>query len=235
MLIKLKNLVKKYNNIRALNEFSFTFSGNKIYGLVGPNGAGKTTLLKTAAQLLKLDAGSIKYEGIKKHKLNYISERPDLFPLLTVKEHFKFLAMAHDLKDWQQKAEFLLNEFSLDNKENSFPHELSKGMKQKVVLSLSLLMEPEVILFDEPFSGLDPQAVKDLKKLIFEFKKQERIIIISSHNLNAIYDLSDCILFIKEGKLVKQQSKEGIIQEMQKKDYIALEDLFLEVMADESC
>jgi len=234
MKIIINKLIKKYNGLKALNNFSCTLEGGKIYGLVGSNGAGKTTLLKIISTLLSAEEGNIEYLDIKKDNVNYIPEHPDLFFMLTVREHYKFISLAHGIKGWEEKTSDLLKRFSLIDKIDAFPHELSKGMKQKLILSLSLLVRPRVILFDEPFAGLDPQSVNELRILIEELRDKNRIIVISSHNLNSIYQLSDQVIFIKDGKRLRTQSKEDIISEMKSKDYIALEDLFLEVMAHEN-
>ena len=230
MKIEINNIEKSYNNVKVLQNFTCTLNGGDIIGLVGANGAGKSTLLKNISGLLTPDLGEISYHDLKQNEVVYISERPDLFPLLTVKEHFKFIAIANGINNWQDTAEELMNKLNINEKHDSFGYELSKGMKQKSMLALSLLQNPKVVLFDEPFSGLDPQSVKELSDIILKFKKKDRIIVISSHNLNIIHRLSDEILMINEGQLLRYQSIEDTITEMKDKGCLSLEELFLEVI-----
>ena len=233
MKIKIKGLSKSYDNCVALQEINCDLNPGEIIGLVGPNGAGKTTLLKIIASLLDYGQGKIEYNGVVEPEVSYIPERPDLFPLLTLEEHFKFMAIANETKEWQTKADKLMSRFELNGKKDTFGHELSKGMKQKAMLSLSLLDKSKVVLFDEPFSGLDPQSIQELRDVIGNLKVKDRIIIVSSHNLNTIHQLSDRVLFLSQGRLLRNQKMDDIFFEMEQKDYVALEELFLEVIENE--
>ena len=234
MEIKVKELGKNYNDCQALQAATCTLNSGEIIGLVGPNGAGKTTLLKVIAGLLDYSEGRVTYNHVAQTEVSYIPERPDLFPLLTLQEHFKFMAIAAGLRSWQAKADKLLERFQLSEKRDTFGHELSKGMKQKAMLSLSLLNKPRVVLFDEPFSGLDPQSGRELKTIISDLKDEDRIIVVSSHNLNAIYQLSDRVLFLRSGEVLRDQKIDSIFAELEEKNYVALEELFLEVMESET-
>ncbi|ACB83946.1 ABC transporter ATP-binding protein [Natranaerobius thermophilus] len=231
--LDISNIEKKFESVQAISEFSTTIHGGQIVGLVGPNGAGKSTLLKIIAGFLEVTQGSVNIykadDPYSKSSVSYMPERPDLFPVLNVWEHFKFMGIAYNISDWEIRAKSLIERFSLYDKETAFAGELSKGMKQKLMLSLSLLREPEIILLDEPFSGLDPHSTYQLRELISQLKSDNRIIFVSSHSLNDLYRLSDKILIINRGQLIRDQSKESIMAELKKKDYLSIEDLFLEV------
>ncbi len=166
-MLEIKNLVKSFKKVKAIDNISFSLNKGEIAILCGPNGAGKTTTLKCVLSLLKKDSGEILINGNPssdrsvRETLAYIPETPDLYPLLTVWEHFKFIALAYNIKDWTSKAEEYIEAFNLADKKDTLAKELSKGMKQKVSIIMALIHNPDIFFIDEPFVGLDPQGIKE--------------------------------------------------------------------------
>ena len=181
-MLEVKNLTKSYGKVLAADNVCFSVEPGEISVLLGPNGAGKSTALKCISGLLRYE-GEIKICGcinktIEAKKLfNYIPETPALYDSLTVKEHVEFIARAYKLKDYQDYASGLYERFDLDDKLDKLGKELSKGMQQKVGICCAAVTKPKVILFDEPMIGLDPKAIKELKKLFVELREQDCLII----------------------------------------------------------
>ena len=185
-MLNISHLTKKYHRFKANDNISFMVNDGEIAVLAGPNGAGKSTAIKCIAGLLRFE-GEIEINGFKnksleaKQILGYVPEIPAPFELLTVWEHMEFIARAYRLENWQERAEMLVKRMELYDKRNKLGKELSKGMQQKISICCALLIEPKVVLFDEPFVGLDPHAIKELKALLGEMKKSGTTIIISTH------------------------------------------------------
>lgn len=214
-MINVSHLTKKYKNTYANDNISFIVDSGEIAVLAGSNGAGKSTAIKCIAGLLRYD-GEIEICGFKNKSLEakritgYIPELPAPFDLLTVWEHMEFIARAYLLEDWQNDAEKLMERFQLIDKKNKLGKELSKGMQQKVSICCALLIKPKVVLFDEPFVGLDPHAIKELKAMILELKKQDASIIISTHMLESVSELWDKVLIMMEGRIEAERTRETV-------------------------
>lgn len=232
-VLSVKNLKKYYGKVKAVDGISFEIYPGEVVGLIGPNGAGKSTTLKTIMGLLRKTEGEIKVCGYDykdeeaKLKLAYIPETPDIYHMLTVWEHMKFIALAYNLSNWEEEALKYLEAYDLLDKKEELGANLSKGMKQKVMVICSLLHKPEVMLFDEPFVGLDPKAIRELKDTIRQLKKEGKAILLSTHMLDSVQNLGDRVLILKAGKLIY----EGTLEEAMEKagPNGTLEDLFLEV------
>lgn len=214
-MINVSHLTKKYKNTHANDNISFIVDSGEIAVLAGSNGAGKSTAIKCIAGLLRYD-GEIEICGFKNKSLEakkitgYIPEIPAPFDLLTVWEHMEFIARAYSLEDWQNDAERLMERFQLTDKKNKLGKELSKGMQQKVSICCALLIKPKVVLFDEPFVGLDPHAIKELKAMILELKKQGASVIISTHMLESVSELWDKVLIMMEGRIEAERTREAV-------------------------
>ena len=169
MSLTLLQVTKQYGKTLACDNVSFTLDDGSFTVLLGPNGAGKSTLIKSIIGFLRY-RGSITVDGLDtrtteaKRIIGYIPEMPSLYPNLTVAEHMEFIARAYKLTDYRPFAEELLDRFELSDKKKKFGDELSKGMQQKLNLCLGLLPRPRLLLMDEPMIGLDPHAIKELKK-----------------------------------------------------------------------
>ena len=156
--------------------------------------------------------------------MGYIPEIPSLYPNLTVAEHMEFIARAYRLTDYKPFAEELLDRFELSDKKKKFGDELSKGMQQKLNLCLGLLPRPRLLLMDEPMIGLDPHAIKELKKMIEEMRAEGRTVLVSTHMIDSIDMLWDRTLIMQSGRLVANVTREELEQNGQK-----LEDLFFSI------
>ena len=238
-ILEIINLKKYYRKTKAVDGVSFYMNKGEIVGLTGPNGAGKTTTIKCILGLLRKTEGEILVEGIdskleeSKYKLAYIPESPDIYPMLTVWEHLKFIALAYYLKDWEEDAEKILNRFDLLDKKNELCKNLSKGMKQKVSICCALIHKPDVFLVDEPLVGLDPKAIRELKDAFRKLREEGKSLLVSTHMLDSAEGLCDRVLVMKKGKLIAEGSIDELREKMHASQNSSLEDLFLEVTQDE--
>lgn len=233
-MLKVDKLTKEYNKLKAVDAISFQVDDGEIAVLLGPNGAGKSTAIKSITGLLKYQ-GEISIAGKNnksmeaKKMLGYVPETPALYELLTVYEHLEFVANAYHIAAYQEKIETLLTRFELADKRAKLGKELSKGMQQKVSICCALLIEPKVILFDEPMVGLDPRAIKELKKVFLELKAQGSSVVISTHIIDSIEEIWDKVLIMKDGKIVLSRTKIELLRSGE-----SLEDLFFHVTEVES-
>lgn len=228
-MLEVKNLTKKYDKYLAVNDVSFTIDSGRTGIILGPNGAGKSTIIKSIAGLLRFD-GQILIEGWPashqeaKKRFGYVPEIPYLYEFLTVEEHIDFMMKAYGV-DNQEGKEMLLKRFELDDKKDKLGKELSKGMMQKVSLCCALIIQPKVIMFDEPMVGLDPKAIKELKEIIKELKEKGVTILVSTHMLEMVKDVWDDMVILDKGKVMGIYRKEDVLDN-------EIEDLFFEVTGE---
>lgn len=231
-MLKVNNLTKSYKNTKAVDNVSFDIPKGEVVVLVGPNGAGKSTTIKSIVGLLRFK-GEIKIgpyankDAKAKKMLAYVPEIPTLFPLLTVREHIEYMALAYGKVVNEEKVEDLLKRFDLDDKQDKLGDELSKGMMQKVSICAAVIVDPEVIILDEPMIGLDPKAIKEIKKLIIELKTENKTVMISTHMIEMIEDLWDRVIFMKEGEVIDNLVRSEI-------DHTDLEELFFEITGEDN-
>ena len=207
------HLRKVYENeVVALEDLSFVLRQGEILGLVGPNGAGKTTTLLCLLGLIGRTAGTVSIDGYPpestdaRARLGYVPEVPLLYNDLTVEEHLRFVAMAHGLTESKASAsiEELLDVFELLSHRSEFPTAFSKGMRQKVSILCSLMHEPDVLLADEPFIGLDPESVWRLKEIFRHSRDRGAAVLLSTHMLDAAETLCDRYLILHRGSLLAE-------------------------------
>jgi len=207
------HLRKVYENgVVALEDLSFALHREEILGLVGPNGAGKTTTLLCLLGLIGRTAGKVTINGYPpestdaRARLGYIPELPLLYNDLTVEEHLRFVAMAHRLTehDASTRVEDLLKSFDMFEHKDEFPTAFSKGMRQKVSILCALVHEPDVLLADEPFIGLDPYSVWRLKEVLRRARDRGAAILLSTHMLDAAETLCDRYLILHRGSLLAE-------------------------------
>ncbi|HCA55237.1 MAG: ABC transporter ATP-binding protein [Clostridia bacterium] len=233
-MINVSHLTKKYYRFIANNNLSFIVQDGEIAVLAGPNGAGKSTAIKCIAGLLRFE-GEIEIAGYSnksieaKRILGYVPEIPAPFELLTVWEHMEFIARAYRLEHWQERAEMLIRRMELDDKRDKMGKELSKGMQQKISICCALLIEPKVVLFDEPFVGLDPHAIKELKAMLFELKAKGVTVIISTHMLETVEEFWDKILIMMNGRVEAERERRFVEQSGEN-----LEELFFKITEKQS-
>jgi ABC-type multidrug transport system, ATPase component len=215
VLLKVANLTKCYDKVVAVNNVSFDVQSGEIAVLLGPNGAGKSTTIKCITGLLKYDGaveicGYLNKSTEAKKLFGYVPEAPALYDMLTVYEHIEFIANAYNIKDYREKAEMLLERFELADKRDKLGKELSKGMQQKVSICCALIIEPRVILFDEPMVGLDPKAIKELKDIFTELREKGCGVIISTHIIDSVEGIWDKALIMKNGSIVLARTRDEL-------------------------
>ena len=228
-MLNVSHLTKKYHRFVANENLSFLANDGEIAVLAGPNGAGKSTAIKCIAGLLRFD-GEIEIDGFKnksieaKRILGYVPEIPAPFELLTVWEHMEFIARAYQLQDWRERAEELLANMELQDKHDRLGKALSKGMQQKISICCALLIDPKVVLFDEPFVGLDPHAIKELKAMLIRMKEKGTTIIISTHMLESVDELWDRVFIMMNGRIEAERERKAV-----EKSGENLEELFFSI------
>src|SRR5690348_13575832 len=211
-LIKIQHVSKRYRNVQALQDFSLEIPRGTIYGLIGPNGAGKTTLIRILAALIAPTTGEVWFENqevskapaVIQRKVGYMPDFFGVYPDLTATEYLEFYAGIHGVPR-QKRARVisdLLELVDLSTKHDAFVETLSRGMKQRLCLARALVHDPEVLLLDEPASGLDPRARVELRELVRTLQGMGKTIIISSHILPELAEMCMDLAIIQGGKLV---------------------------------
>ncbi len=235
-MIEVEELTRKYGSFTALDRLSFRVKPGEVLGLVGPNGAGKTTTLRCIVGIIPPTRGDIRISGFSmvseplpaKRRIAFMPDEPRLFEHLTVIEHLQFTARIYGVADSEKKTAVLLDELELSERRDALPNELSRGMKQKLVIACGLLHEPENLLFDEPLTGLDPVGIRRMKRTILERARRGTSVIVSSHLLHMIEEICDTILILKGGKKVIQGSLSEISNSMPElKGDLSLEEIFI--------
>jgi ABC-2 type transport system ATP-binding protein len=209
-VIEVEQFVKRYGDFVAVAGTSFSVPAGAVAALVGPNGAGKTTTIRTLCGILRPTSGRLRVAGADlrtdplevKRRTAYVPDDPPLFDTLTVQEHLQFIASAYRLPDWHGSAEQWLKRFCLMEKRNTLASELSRGMRQKVAIACAYLRQPDVLLLDEPMTGLDPPSIRTLKESIREQSARGATVLVSSHLLSLVDDLCDFLVLIREGKVL---------------------------------
>ncbi len=207
-MIRVVDYHKAYGQTIAVSGLSFDVPPGAVLGLVGPNGAGKTTTLRALAGIIRPTHGQLAIAGhdvvndpiAAKRELAYVPDDPKLFDALTIWEHLEFIASAYRVADFAPKAQALLAQFDLVEKQKTMAQELSRGMRQKVAICCAYLHEPKAILFDEPLTGLDPYAIRTLKASISEHAAKGAAVMVSSHLLALVEDLCTHLLILNRGK-----------------------------------
>ncbi len=203
------NISKRFENHLALDKVSLEISEGSIYGLLGPNGAGKTTLIRIINMITVPDEGQVLLDGqpLTPHdiiKIGYLPEERGLYKKMKVGEQAVYLARLKGMpaSDARKKLKYWFERFGMTTWWNRKVEELSKGMQQKVQFIVTILHEPKLLIFDEPFSGFDPINVNLLKEEILHLQQQGATIIFSTHNMASVEELCDHIALINNGKLV---------------------------------
>ncbi len=223
-MLEIVNLVKTYGSFTALNSLNLTVNDGSIFGFVGPNGAGKTTTMKIIAGLLSPTSGMVKVNDIDvtkspralREKIGYMPDFFGVYDNLKVSEYMDFYAAAYYLPQWErgQKLDSLLELVDLADKKNTYVDSLSRGMKQRLCLARSLIHDPEVLILDEPASGLDPRARVEIKTILKQLGTLGKTVIISSHILMELAELCTTVGIIDKGKMVAQGSVDEIMRSL---------------------
>jgi len=220
-MIRAESLVRTFGSQIAVDHLSFEARGGEIFALLGPNGAGKTTAIKLILGMLKPNSGSITFDGAPvtttdhtfKHRVGYVPENCALYDTLTGREFLEFVGHLHHLpkETAQAKAGRLLEALDLEQSANKLIRGYSKGMRQKILIVSAMLHDPDLIILDEPFSGLDANAVSVFKEIFHEASRQGKALIFCSHILEVVERLADRVLIIKDGKELVTGTPEQII------------------------
>lgn len=215
------NVTKQYANHKALNGVSITVPENSIFGLLGPNGAGKTTLIRIINQITAPDSGEILFNGEKlaaKHiaQIGYLPEERGLYRKMKVGEQAMYLAQLKDVprKEAFERLRKWFRKFEIEDWWDKKVEELSKGMQQKIQFITTILHEPKLLIFDEPFSGFDPINANLLKEEILNLREQGATVIFSTHNMESVEVLCDYIALINNSNKIL----DGEVKQI-KKDY----------------
>lgn len=210
-MIEVKNLTKNYGKLRAIDNISFTLDKGKVLGFLGPNGAGKTTTMRIITGFLSPSSGSVKVGGYDvsehpmqvKKKIGYLPETPPLYNEMLVKDYLKYVAELKDVntKQISYNVDKVVNLCGLEEVRNRIIGNLSKGFRQRTGLAQALINDPEVLILDEPSSGLDPKQIIDIRNLIKSLAG-ERTIILSSHILPEIQMTCESVIILNKGKII---------------------------------
>jgi len=209
-MIEVQSLAKLYGSFAAVRELSFTVRPGEVLGLVGPNGAGKTSTLRCIAGIIPMNAGAVRIAGhdlatdpvAAKRELAFFPDEPRLFDYLTVRQHLAFIARIYGVEGHEALAAPLLEELELADKADVLPVELSRGMRQKLVIACGLLHSPRVMFFDEPLTGLDPLGIRRMKDSIVRRARAGAAVVLSSHLLHLLEEVCTHVLILKKGEKV---------------------------------
>lgn len=233
-MIEIKNVSKTYNGVKkAIDQISFDIKDGEIFAFIGHNGAGKTTMIKSLVGILDFEEGDIliNHKSIKKDPIGcklemaYVPDNPDLYENMTAMDFIHFVCDMYDtpmdkrIKNIEKYAKMFEMEEKLNDDISSYSH----GMKQKVALIAALSHDPSVLIMDEPFVGLDPKAVFDVKNIMQKMTKEGKTIFFSTHILDVAEKLCDRVAIIKNGKIVKIGKMQDIRGDS------SLEKVFLEL------
>lgn len=236
-LLQATGVVKKFANHLALDNVDIHIPKNEIFGLLGPNGAGKTTFIRIINHITMPDQGEILFNGNTLrssdiYKIGYLPEERGLYKKMKVGEQALYLARLKGLSknDAYQRLKYWFEKFEIGAWWDKKVEELSKGMQQKVQFIVTVLHEPELLIFDEPFSGFDPINANLLKREILNLKEKGSTIIFSTHNMSSVEELCDNICLINKSKTILKGHVDEIKQDFKNNqvliDFIGDEDLF---------
>lgn len=208
--IEVKNLNVWYGRFHALKDLNFDIPAGVIAGLVGPNGAGKTTLMKAIMGLLRYH-GEIK---ISSSKLGYLSEEEGYYAYLTGYEYLHYFGNLYEISDVENEIKEVIKIVGLEGREGDLIKKYSKGMKRRLGIARTLLSSGDIIILDEPMSGLDPKIKSDLRDIIIKVAEQKTFLI-SSHQLRDIEEICDWLIMIQDGRILSYGRPEDILLEVQ--------------------
>ena len=236
-MIEIKNVSKKYGDKKAVDNVSFNVEDGDIFAFIGHNGAGKTTLIKSLVGIHDFDEGDILIDGMSikekpvecKKLMAFVPDNPETYEHMKAIDYINFICDMYDIdtetrtKNIKKYAKL----FEMEDKLNDTIDSYSHGMKQKIVLISALAHNPKILIMDEPFVGLDPKAVFDIKELLNEMVKEGKIVFYSTHILDVAEKLCSRVAIIKNGKLIKSGSMKEI------KGDKSLEKVFMELEEEE--
>jgi len=240
MLVKVSNLTKTYGTQNAVDNISFEVARGEILGFLGPNGAGKTTTMKIITGFVPASAGDVEVCGFSvkthelevKRKIGYLPEHNPLYKDMYVREYLQMVGNLYKIKDTNKRVEQMIERVGLGVERHKPIGALSKGYRQRVGLAQAMLHDPEVLILDEPTTGLDPNQLVEIRALIKELG-EEKTVIFSSHIMQEVEALCNRVIIIKRGKLVaddqianlRQRTQKGSVLKVQFKQTVAADSL----------
>jgi ABC-2 type transport system ATP-binding protein len=209
LAVDISHIAKSFADKVAVDDLSFSVNQGEIFGLIGPNGAGKTTTIRIMMDIIKPDSGNVTILGERlseaiKNKLGYMPEERGLYRKLTVIDSILYLTSLKgmDRHSAEEKADELLNQTGMLANKRKRIEELSRGMGQIIQFIVTIIHDPELVILDEPFAGLDPVNTELLKRMFVDLRNQDKAVILSTHQMNQVEELCDRILMINDGRSV---------------------------------
>ena len=240
-MLKLKNVSKDFGSVKAVDDISFEVKNGKIFGLIGRNGAGKSTTFRIILNIIDATTGEVEYDGKKisseiLDRFGYLPEEGSLIPAYTVLELCEYYGALKLMDETSIRTTLVkwLEEFHIEEYLNKKVKDLSKGNRQKIQFIVSNLHNPDFLILDEPFSGLDPISVQEIKRCILKLKEEGKTIIFSSHRMDHVEELCDEILILEKGKKVLQGNLKEIKEtfEIDGKTNNSLNDIFISAVGN---
>ena len=208
-MLEVEGISKRFGTVQALDGVSLRVERGEIVGFLGPNGAGKSTTMRAILGLLSLDAGTITWDGAPidrrmRSRIGYMPAERGLYPSMRVREHVEYFAALAGLADdaAHDAASRWLERVGLADRDDTKVQDLSSGNQQRVQLAVALVHDPELLVLDEPFSGLDPVAVAGLKEILADLVRADAALLFSSHQLDVVEDLTRSVVIVDHGRVV---------------------------------
>jgi len=239
-MLDARGLVKRFGGVRAVDDVSFTVRPSEVLGYLGPNGSGKTTTVNMLVGLIQPTRGTVLFEGRDiwddivgyRRRVGYVPEEPNLYPYLTGREYLELVGQLRSLQAGElgRKITTLLRLFSLEPDSHSPLSSYSKGMRQKVLISAALLHNPDLLVFDEPMSGLDAASAVVFRHLIKLLARAGKMVLYSSHELETVERVANRVVVLHQGRMVAHDSVARLRDLMQLE---SLEEIFSELVFTE--
>ena len=235
MDFEVKQVFFSYGDVLALNGISFSANRGQIVGLVGENGAGKSTIIKNIYRYLTPDSGTITLDGKDifaypsgDYPVSYIPDVPVFYEELSLLEHLHFIKAIYP--QGGVSIDEMIERLDMKEHQNKIPAALSKGTRQKLMIAMALMRKFELLIADEPFSGLDPKQIATLKALLLEQKEKGKIVLLSSHLLDVTENICDQYVVIKNGKRLLSGSKQELLSATQLPEDSTMEAVYLKLV-----
>jgi len=217
-MIHVESLVKSFGHTCALRSIDLEVAEGEFLTVVGPNGAGKTTLLRILATLLNPTSGRVCINGLDlspgdaevRRQIGFVSHQPLIYGNLTVEENLRFYARIYDVQPLDQRVDMLLDLVGLDGRRHSLARTLSRGMQQRLSVARGIIHEPRILLFDEPYTGLDQQATRMLHGLLQTVGFKSHTVVMTTHNLEQGLALCDRLVMLSRGSIVYESDKASL-------------------------
>ncbi|MGJ1196093.1 ATP-binding cassette domain-containing protein [Sphingobacterium spiritivorum] len=233
MSIVLRQITKTYHQQKALDEVSFDVSPNTIVGFLGPNGAGKSTTMKIMTGLIPADSGTVVINGLNlenahreiKKLIGYLPENNPLYGEMYVREILAFEAGVHQIANKSRRIEEVMHLTGLESEQYKKVQQLSKGYRQRVGLAMAIIHDPQVLILDEPTTGLDPNQILEIRSLIKTLGK-EKTVLFSTHIMQEVEAICDAVVILKKGKVMEDFA---LNESTTKYPGLTMEDIFVQI------